>query len=66
MALAMALTKYQQRDGWSHRDVLQLAHCKPAGLFRYAAKGGWAAIRDKAADAGESSDRWIALRSFLL
>ena len=60
-ALAMALTKYQQRDGWSHRDVLRLAHCKPAGraqqlLFKYATKGGWAAIRDEAADAGEWAD----------
>ena len=60
-ALAMALTKYQQRDGWSHRDVLRLAHCKPAGraqqlLFKYATKGGWVAIRDEAVDAGEWAD----------
>lgn len=36
--LAYQLVKYQQRDGWSHRDVLRLAH--PAGLntalFRWA------------------------------
>lgn len=25
-SLALQLTKYQQRDGWSHRDVLRLAH----------------------------------------
>jgi 60 kDa SS-A/Ro ribonucleoprotein len=27
--LAMQLTKYQARDGWSHRDVLRLAHPVP-------------------------------------
>ena len=60
-ALAMALTKYQQREGWSHRDVLRLAHCKPSDrahqlLFKYAAKDGWATIRDEAADASEWAD----------
>ncbi len=28
-ALADQLTKYQSRDGWSHRDVLRLAHPNP-------------------------------------
>lgn len=27
--LAFQLVKYQQRNGWSHRDVLRLAHVKP-------------------------------------
>lgn len=27
-ALAMAVTKYQQREGWSHRDLLRLSHVK--------------------------------------
>ena len=27
--LALQLLKYQQRNGWSHRDVLRLAHVKP-------------------------------------
>ncbi len=41
--------------------MLRLAHCKPAGraqqlLFKYATKGGWAAIRDEAVDAGEWAD----------
>ena len=27
--LALQLTKYQSRNGWSHRDVLRLAHPKP-------------------------------------
>jgi 60 kDa SS-A/Ro ribonucleoprotein len=41
---AMQVLKYQQRDGWSHRDVLRLAHVKPendlqSNLFRYVVKG---------------------------
>ena len=28
-ALAMAVTKYRQRDGRSHRDVPRLAHVEP-------------------------------------
>lgn len=45
-ALAYQLVKYQQRDGWSHRDVLRLAHAKPPDdahnqLFKWAVgKGG--------------------------
>ncbi len=43
--LAYQLVKYQQRNGWSHRDVLRLAHAnattKPAHneLFRWTVKG---------------------------
>lgn len=42
--LAVQLLKYQQRDGWSHRDVLRLAHVKPTSdglsdLFKYTVKG---------------------------
>jgi 60 kDa SS-A/Ro ribonucleoprotein len=31
-ALARQVSKYQQREGWSHRDVLRLAHVDPTGL----------------------------------
>ena len=31
-SLAVQLVKYQQRDGWSHRDILRL--CKPSGHAR--------------------------------
>ena len=42
--LTYQLIKYQQRDGWSHRDVLRLAHAKPPSddhnvLFHWAVKG---------------------------
>ena len=26
MALALAVTKYKQRNGWSHKDLLRLSH----------------------------------------
>jgi 60 kDa SS-A/Ro ribonucleoprotein len=42
--LAYQLLKYSQRDGWSHRDALRLAHPRPASevqraLFRRAVTG---------------------------
>lgn len=42
--LATQMLKYQQRDGWAHRDVLRLAHVKPltdsqSAMFRYSVKG---------------------------
>ena len=42
--LAMAVTKYKQRNGWSHLDVLRLTHIKTDDLlhqciFRYIVKG---------------------------
>ena len=53
--LAYQVTKYQARDGWSHRDALRLAHPKAPNathdlLFRYAVKGwdGLAERRDGA------------------
>lgn len=42
--LAFTVTKYRQRNGWAHRDLLRLAHVKPQDdahqlVFRYVAKG---------------------------
>lgn len=42
--LAYLVTKYQQRNGWSHKDVMRLAHVKPATeiekiVNRYIVKG---------------------------
>lgn len=39
--LAYQMVKYQSRDGWSHRDILRLAHVKPGNperndLFKWA------------------------------
>ena len=41
--LAMLVTKYREREGWSHRDLMRLAHLKPADdvlgfVLRYAVK----------------------------
>jgi 60 kDa SS-A/Ro ribonucleoprotein len=43
-SLAKQLTKYQSRNGWSHRDILRLSHIKTddedkAALYRWAIKG---------------------------
>jgi 60 kDa SS-A/Ro ribonucleoprotein len=43
-ALANAVTKYRNREGWTHLDVLRLAHVKPASagtaaVLKYAVKG---------------------------
>jgi 60 kDa SS-A/Ro ribonucleoprotein len=43
-ATAFAVTKYRQRNGWTHRDVLRLAHVRPTSsahqlVLNYAAKG---------------------------
>lgn len=45
--LAYQLVKYQQREGWSHRDLLRLSHPKAAdpsrnALFHYVVKGATA------------------------
>lgn len=58
--LATAITKYQQRDGWSHKDVLRLAHVKPSDrmhqvLFKYAVKG-WDAVQDDMNEIREWAD----------
>lgn len=42
--LAMLITKYRQRGGWTHRDLLRLCHAKPKDgalkfILRYAVKG---------------------------
>ncbi|KAI0234239.1 60 kDa SS-A/Ro ribonucleoprotein, partial [Lamellibrachia satsuma] len=44
--LAMLVTKYKNRNGWSHLDILRLAHPKPddkdnglAAIFKYIVKG---------------------------
>jgi 60 kDa SS-A/Ro ribonucleoprotein len=43
-SLAFAVTKYKQREGWSHRDILRLAHPKTRShlhqvVFRYVTHG---------------------------
>ncbi|OCT85415.1 60 kDa SS-A/Ro ribonucleoprotein isoform X1 [Xenopus laevis] len=48
--LAMAVTKYKQRNGWSHKDLLRLSHIKPANegltmVAKYVSKG-WKEVQE--------------------
>ena len=54
MKLATNITKYQKREGWSHRDVARLMHLKPEGqdvceelrvMMRYVVQG-WKAVKE--------------------
>jgi 60 kDa SS-A/Ro ribonucleoprotein len=60
--LAYQVTKYQARDGWSHRDALRLAHPKAPSathdlLFRYVVKG-----REGALEATDGVDADVVAR----
>ena len=49
--LALQAIKYQQRDGWSHRDLLRLAHPKPTSEVHETIYGwmvkGWEWVGDE-------------------
>lgn len=50
--LALQVAKYQQRDAWSHRDLLRLAHPKAAdeqhqAIYHWVVKNGWDWIGDE-------------------
>ena len=55
------MTKYRQREGWSHLDLLRLAHANPGAdparrfVLRYVAKGLAAAV-DDLQQAGPAAD----------
>lgn len=53
LALAQQVTKYQQRDGWSHADLLRLAHPMPnalqSAIFKYVVDGELPSERGEAA-----------------
>src|SRR3954463_8788306 len=45
--LAYQLVKYQNRDGWSHRDVLKLAHPRTNdAIMAWTAAGGLDSLKD--------------------
>jgi 60 kDa SS-A/Ro ribonucleoprotein len=53
--LVYQITKYQQRGGWSHRDLLRLSHPRPVTsdhdkIFRYAVKGELQFAKDDVMD----------------
>ncbi len=50
--LALQVVKYQQRDGWSHRDLLRLTHPKATtpqhnDIYNWVVKGGWEWVGDE-------------------
>jgi len=66
-ALAHQVTKYRNREGWTHLDVLRLAHVKPespgtAAVLKYAAKGWGGENAAKIAEAaGDDADAQAAV-----
>lgn len=59
--LVLQVTKYAQRDGWSHRDLLRLAHPKAASathnaVYRWVVAGGSEAL-DAPAKRGTTPSR---------
>ncbi|KAM9719538.1 RNA-binding protein RO60 [Menidia menidia] len=68
MSLAAAVTKCKQRGGWSHQDLLRLAHTKPARdaialISKYVTKG-WKEVQDAYADK-ENSEEVVKVLSYL-
>lgn len=58
--LAVAVTKYKQRNNWSHRDLFRLCHIKPEHpgtqfVIKYVIKG-FDAVKEDAATPGVSQD----------
>lgn len=51
--LALQLVKYQQRDGWGHRDLIRLSHPSPKSNAQRAAFA-WATGGMEALDVGEA------------
>ncbi|NWX99183.1 RO60 protein, partial [Nothoprocta ornata] len=60
MAAALAVTKYKQRSGWSHKDLLRLSHLKPASegiaiVTKYITKG-WKDVQEAYKDKAVSAE----------
>eukprot|EP00035_Acanthoeca_spectabilis_P013958 m.263744 g.263744 ORF g.263744 m.263744 type:complete len:547 (-) comp16013_c0_seq2:75-1715(-) len=69
-ALAYSVTKYRQRNGWTHRDVLRLAHVKPASsahqtVLHYAAKSEVLPVDDGADEGGPADEAVVKTHAFL-
>ncbi len=64
--MAYQIVKYGQRDGWTHRDLLRLAHVRPDGgdtgrdaLLYYVAKG-WPGVGDAPHDNADLQLVWAS------
>lgn len=60
--LAFQLSKYQQRGGWSHRDLLRLCHVRMAGPSNEAL--GWAVGKGISPDALDIRSPLLAIAAF--
>ncbi|GCC32064.1 hypothetical protein chiPu_0010524 [Chiloscyllium punctatum] len=68
MTIAMAVTKYKRRAGWSHKDLLRLSHLKPANedltlVTKYIMKG-WKEVEEVYKDKDNSDGIQQLLKYF--
>uniref|UniRef100_A0A3Q2UJ66 Ro60, Y RNA binding protein n=1 Tax=Fundulus heteroclitus TaxID=8078 RepID=A0A3Q2UJ66_FUNHE len=68
LSLAAAVTRCKQREGWSHQDLLRLAHTKPATdavalISKYVTKG-WKEVQEAYGDK-ENSEEVVKVLSYL-
>ncbi|XP_068557609.1 RNA-binding protein RO60 [Cebidichthys violaceus] len=68
MSLAAAVTKCNQREGWSHQDLFRLSHTKPANeaialISKYVTKG-WKEVQLTYSDK-ENSEEVVDVLSYL-
>ncbi|XP_058501182.1 60 kDa SS-A/Ro ribonucleoprotein [Solea solea] len=68
MNLAAVVTKFKQREGWSHQDLLRLSHTKPANesialICKYLTKG-WKEVQ-AAYGEKENSEEVLKVLSYL-
>lgn len=59
--LAYQLVKYQQRNGWSHRDMLRLSHPKAEGPINTALR--WAVGKDVSLDSDDNLAQIAAMEA---
>eukprot|EP00128_Syssomonas_multiformis_P015669 Colp12_sorted_trinity150504_noHs@30693 len=71
MDLAMHITKYQNREGWTHLDLLRLSHTAPTSpahalIFHYIVKGQLDASSDSQPTTGDLDTATVdSVRGFL-
>ncbi|XP_020370516.2 60 kDa SS-A/Ro ribonucleoprotein [Rhincodon typus] len=68
MTIAMAVTKYKRRAGWSHKDLFRLSHLKPANedltlVTKYIMKG-WKEVEETYKDKDNSDGIQRLLKYF--
>uniref|UniRef100_A0A4W3K3K2 RNA-binding protein RO60 n=1 Tax=Callorhinchus milii TaxID=7868 RepID=A0A4W3K3K2_CALMI len=68
MAIAMDVTKYKKKAGWSHKDLLRLSHLKPANedltlVTKYIMKG-WKEVEEAYKDKENSDEIHRLLKYF--